>query len=90
MRRALPPPSLHPQFLPAGAQFARAAFELSRGTCVWSRATNAEIFFQDGAGVTQEAEKRGNAVRGSLFVVAFVAGVLPFIVKARCLILQPA
>lgn len=54
------------------------------------RSNGPEIFFQDGAGATQEAEKRGNAVRGSPFVVAFVAGALPFIVKARCLILQPA
>jgi len=37
-----------------------------------------------------EAVKRGNAVRGILFVVACVAGVLPFTVKACCLILQPA
>lgn len=54
------------------------------------RSNGPEIFFQDGAGAMQEAEKRGNAVRGSPFVVAFVAGALPFIVKARCLILQPA
>lgn len=54
------------------------------------QSNSTEIFFQDGAGVTLEAEERGNAVRGSLFVVAFVAGVLPFIVKACSLILQPA
>lgn len=54
------------------------------------RSNGPEIFFQDGAGAMQEAEKRGNAVRGSPFVVAFVAGALPFIVKACCLILQPA
>lgn len=42
-----------------------------------------------GVGGTQEAEKKGSAVRGSRFVVAFVAGVLPFRVKARCLKLQP-
>lgn len=39
-----PPPSVRPQFLPAGAQFARAAFELSRGTGIWSRATGLRSF----------------------------------------------
>lgn len=37
-----------------------------------------------------EAVKKGNAVRRGLFVVAFVAGALPFTVKACCLISQPA
>lgn len=45
----------------------------------------AEIFFQDGSG----AVKRGNGVRGSSFVVIFVAGVLPLTVTARCLRSQP-
>lgn len=57
----------------------------------WGRHTvcsNAAVF-QDGGGVTQVVEKKGSAVRGSLTVVAFVAGVLPFRVKAHCLKLQP-
>lgn len=68
---------------------ARAEFwALSRGRPTL-RSDAAVIFFQDGAGVTQEAEKTGSAVSRSLFVVAFVAGVLPFRVKACCLKLQP-
>lgn len=37
------------------------------------------------AGVTQVAEKKGSAVRGSLTVIAFVAGVLPLRAKATLL-----
>ena len=54
------------------------------------------IFFQDGAerglgrggGHLEVCRGRGNAVRGKVFVVAFVAGVLSLIVRTHCSILQ--
>lgn len=46
-----PPPLLHPQFLPASAQFCECSFwALSRDWCL-VQSNGAEIFFQDGAGV---------------------------------------
>ncbi|MEQ2230293.1 hypothetical protein ILYODFUR_027723 [Ilyodon furcidens] len=79
-----------PRFLPAGAQFARAASGGLSGDQHLVQSNSVEIFFQDGAGAMSEVVKKGNAVRGRLFVVASFAGVLPFTVKACCLILQPA
>ena len=78
---ACPPPLLHPLFLPV-LLVSVLGLSALRGRASGPEQNAAEIFFQDGAGVMQEAESRGNAVRGSLFVVACVAGVLPFTVKA--------
>lgn len=91
VRCALPPPSLPSSISTRLHSLCGSCFSApSRGPGRLVRANVAAIFFQDGAGVRQEAERRGNAVRDGPFVVAFVAGVLPFSVKACCLILQAA
>lgn len=91
VRCALPPPSLPSSISTRPRSLCGSCFSApSREPGRLVRANVAAIFFQDGAGVRQEAERRGNAVREGPFVVAFVAGVLPFSVKACCLILQAA